>query len=61
MQFLDVTLGYTSISTTLRNMRNENERLRSMQEAIQDEDFDDLDDLDEGEDDGDMFEISDIY
>jgi hypothetical protein len=37
------------MSTILRGLRNENEGLRRMGGAIQDEDFDDLDDLDQSE------------
>ena len=61
VQFLDVMRGYASIATTLRSLRDENERLRRMREAIQDENFDELDDLDEGEDDEDVLEMNDIY
>lgn len=61
IKFFDVERGYTSMSTTLRNLRNENERLRRMREAIEDEDFDDLDDLDGEEDGEDEHEINDIY
>jgi hypothetical protein len=61
VQFLDITRGYASIATTLRRLRNENERLRRMREAIQDEDFAELDDLDEGEDDGDIFGRDSLY
>jgi hypothetical protein len=51
VQFLDIRRGFASISTILRGLRNENERLRRMRGAIESEDFDDLDDLDEGEED----------
>jgi hypothetical protein len=61
VQFLDVKRGYASIATTLRSLRNENERSRRMREVIQDEDFDGLDDLDEGENDEDVAEMIDIY
>jgi hypothetical protein len=49
IQFLDISRGYTSISTTLRALRNENIRFRRIREAILDEDFDELDDFDEAE------------
>ena len=59
VQFLDITRGYTSMATTLRSLRNENERRRRMREAIQDEVFDEFDDLDEDEED--IFDINDNY
>lgn len=61
VQFLDLTRGYASMSTTLRRLRDENIRLRRMREAIQDKDFDDLDDFDEGKDEGDVFDTEDDY
>jgi hypothetical protein len=61
VQFLDITRGYASITTTLRGLRNENERLRRMRGAIQNEDFDDLDNLDEGDGDEDTVGFTDIY
>jgi len=61
VQFLDITRGYVSIAMTLRGLRNENEHLRRLCEALQNEDFDDLDELDGSEDDGELFEVNDIY
>lgn len=49
IQFLDIARGYTSISTTLRALRNENIRLQRIREAILDEDSDELDEFDDGE------------
>jgi hypothetical protein len=55
VQFLDIKRGYDSITRTLRGLRNENERLKRVQGAIQNEDFDDLDELDNNWDDPDIY------
>ncbi|WP_385965902.1 RNA-directed DNA polymerase [Tianweitania populi] len=57
VQFLDMTRGYSSIASTLRGLRNENERWRRLREALIDEDFDDLDEDEEY----DIFDDMDVY
>lgn len=65
VQFLDVARGYSSIATTLRGLRNENDRLRRLRDALRNEDPDDIDffdidieiDLDPGEDDAGEFNV----
>ena len=56
VQFLDLRRGYTSISSTLRRLRDENVRFKRMREAIQSEDFDVLDEIDQGEEEDDVFD-----
>jgi len=43
VQFLDVERGFTSLSSTLRGLRNENAQLTRLRQAIRDHNFDDLD------------------
>ncbi len=61
VQFLDIKRGYTSIAMTLRSLRNENERIRRMRKAIQDEDFEDIEDMDDDAGDDDILDIDSIY
>ncbi len=61
VQFLDIDRGYDSIATSLRGLRNENERLRRMRAAIWDEDFDALNEFDQDQDEEEIFELKDIY
>lgn len=61
VQFLDIARGFTSIATTLRNRRSENERARRMREAIQDEDSRNLDVFEDGEEEKDIFDDVDLY
>ena len=60
VQFLDISRGYDSISTTLRRLRDENEHLRRMREAVHDNDSDGFDKGEE-RDEGEGFESQDIY
>lgn len=55
VRFLAIEKGYTSIATTLRNLHSENERMRRLREAMQEDTGEDLDDFDEDEDDYDPF------
>ena len=54
IQFFDVLRGHNSIQSTLRDLRNENLRLRRMREAIQDDNSGELNLLDEDEDASDL-------
>lgn len=61
VQFLNISRGYTSIDATLRTLRGENERMRRMREAFQEDGFDDFDDLGFEEEDGEISASDDIY
>jgi hypothetical protein len=50
IQFLAIEWGFTSINTMLRSLRGENERMRRLRKALQDETGEDLNDFDEEDD-----------
>jgi hypothetical protein len=60
VQFLAIDRGYTSTSETLRTLRGANERMRQLQEAIQNPADDELHNFDDDEIDHDDDEIGDF-
>lgn len=63
VRFFDIRQGYTSITSTLRRLRDENLRLNRLRDAIQDDDEEELDDFDffDESDEGEDIDNLDLY